>query len=100
VNSAIATRGAEVGADEGKTMPIELEDGRVLLTEAERQKYRAAAVWIAEAHGRIIDLQSAMPLGDLVDLIHARYVVEDDVEALQQINCLFEAEIARRRNVN
>ncbi len=81
-------------------MPIELEDGRVLLTDTERREYRAAAGLLTEVDGHVIDLQSPMPRGDLVDLILAYYVVLNDEEALQQIGELFEAEVARRRGAN
>jgi hypothetical protein len=81
-------------------MPIELKDGQVLLTDAERQEYRAAADLLAEVDGCAIDLQSPMLRGDLVDLILAYYVVLNDEEALQQIGDLFEAEVARRRGAN
>jgi len=82
---------------ESTNMPIELEDGQVLLTDSEQQEYRAAADLIAETNGRVIDLQSAMPRGDLVELIQAYYVVLNDEEALQEISDLFDAELARRR---
>ena len=81
-------------------MPIELEDGRVLLTDTERQEYCAAADLLAEIDSRVIDLHSPMPRGDLVDLILAYYFVESDEEALQQIGDLFDAEVARRRGTN
>jgi hypothetical protein len=81
-------------------MPIELENGLVLLTDTERQEYRAAADLLAEVVGRVIDMQAPMSRGDLVDLIHAYYVAEKDEEVLRQINDLFEAEIRRRRNTH
>lgn len=80
-------------------MPIELEDGQVLLSESEKQKYRAAAELIARVNAGFTDLRHAMPRGDLVELIHAYFLVLNDEEALQQIDDLFEAETTRRRGV-
>jgi hypothetical protein len=81
-------------------MPIELETGQVQLTIDEQQMYAPAAELLSTLLGRALKLTEPMAVGDFVDLLFAKCVVERDEDTLRQMEALLGAELASRERPN
>ena len=78
-------------------MPIDLESGRLQLTDAEIRLYASAAALLAKIHSEPFSLSQPMRRNDFAMLVLAHGVVTGDEELLDQIAAVAEDELARRK---
>ena len=79
------------------SMPIELESGRLQLTDDEIFLYAPAAALIAQTDREYLPLHEPMTQTQFVKLCLAYCVVVGDTQILDDVMAVAEAEIARRR---
>lgn len=78
-------------------MPIQLESGRLQLTDEEIALYALAAVRLAKVAKEHISLHEPMTLEQFLSLYFAHCVVNDDEEFMDEIIAVIESEIAKRK---
>ncbi len=78
--------------------PIQLESGRMQLTDDEISLYAPAAAVIAETFCEYLPLHEPMPLMQFVMLFLAHCALSGDTQVLDDVIAVAEAELARRKN--
>ena len=79
-------------------MPIDLESGRLQLTDDEIDLYKPAAALVAETCREYFPLHEPMTRTQFVKLFLAHCVVIGDTQLLDDVTAVAEAELARRKH--
>ena len=77
--------------------PVELESGRLQLTDDEIALYTPAAALVAKARHEHISLREPITLEQFVMLYLAHGIVTDDEEFMEEVMAVIESEMAKRK---